>query len=121
MCKEIGVSEGVLERIGAMGFQNLRATRDSADFEQKICEYADLRVGPFGVLSLADRIADIHKRYHGRGQESVTNDAQEFKELSHAAEEVERQIFEMTSLKPEAISDDSIALIMAELPLMEIA
>ncbi len=118
--KELGLSESVSHYIESIGFQNLESTRDSDSYELKICEYADLRVGPFGVLSLRDRIEDMRMRYQGRHHADMPEDAQKFEELTQAAFAVEKQIFDKTSLKPSDINDASVALIMEALRGMEI-
>ena len=76
----------------------------SNNWELKIVNYSDFRVGPFGVLSLRDRMEEIRVRYTGR-------DFPFMKDLDrHIAEglEIEKQIFEHTDISPEDITDESI-------------
>ena len=112
---ELGLSEDVLRLMDDISFSKLGATRDEGSFEQKISEYADLRVGPYGVLSLDDRIADIKSRYAGRPGSETPEDEARFNELMQAAHDIERQLFERTSLKPVEINDESVALLIKEL------
>jgi hypothetical protein len=98
-----------------ISFSKLDTTRDSGTFEQKISEYADLRVGPHGVLSLNDRIADIKIRYAATPGVETPDDGVRFDELVRAAQTIEQQIFEKSNIRPENIHDESIAPIVAEL------
>lgn len=41
----------------------LAATVESHDWLQKICDYTDFRVGPYGLVSLTERFADLKRRY----------------------------------------------------------
>jgi|SRR5665213_138810 len=113
--EELGLSEVVRRYIAGIGFSNVKTTRDSGSYEEKICEYADLRVGPFGVLTLEGRITDIQTRYAGRRHAAVPDDENEFNELKQAAFEMEGQIFAKTSIKPEDINDASVAPLIEEL------
>ena len=61
--KEIGVSAEVESYLDRIGFSNLDKALDNPSLGQKICSYADMRVGPHGVISIEQRVADGIKRY----------------------------------------------------------
>jgi hypothetical protein len=112
--RELGLPDTVYSYIDGIGFSTMHITRDSRSFEQKICEYADLRVGPHGVLSLEERIEEGRRRYAGRTSEMPAHEDR-FASLKDAAMEIERQIFSHTALEPSSITDLSIATIVSEL------
>ena len=115
IARELGLSEQIVHLMDDISFSKLDTTRDSGTFEQKISEYADLRVGPHGVLSLNDRIADIKIRYAATPGVETPDDGVRFDELVRAAQTIEQQIFEKSNIRPENIHDESIAPIVAEL------
>jgi len=79
-----------------------------------IAKYADVRVGPKGVMSLHVRLEDFRTRYVGRiSDEYVDNTILVF-------EEAEKDIFEYVSMKPEDITDALIAPIIEELKKIEL-
>ncbi len=115
IAKELSLPDSVRKLIDEISFSRLEITRDSGSPAQKITEYADLRVGPHGVLSLADRIADIRVRYAGKPGSETPDDADRFNMLAQAAHGIEQQLFEFTGIKPEDINDESVAPIIEEL------
>ena len=121
IAEELGLPEEVCHYIAGIGFSNLKTTSAGVSFEEKICEYADLRVGPYGVLSLIDRIADIHRRYAGRNRSVVPEDEGQFEELRQAALDMQGQIFAETSIRPEDITDASITPLIEELRNYQVA
>jgi len=120
IAREIGLSGAVVEIIDAIGFSNVEPALAGNSFENKICVYADSRVGPHGVLTLMERFADGRKRYLARG---VTNDhgkeitvqRDTFEALTESAQKMEKQIFASAKIKPEDINDTSVALLVEEL------
>lgn len=102
---EIGVGERILDIINAMTFHGASDTANKADFGKKICQYADDRVGPWGVVSLEDRFKDLQKRYAHHGE-----DTPERHNFEKALREIEKQIFARCKLQPEDITDESIKL-----------
>lgn len=112
--RELELPDSVYAYIDGIGFSALHITRRSSSYEQKICEYADLRVGPHGALSLDERIEEGRIRYAGRTSEMPTHE-ERFAELKDAAKEIERQIFSRTDIKPADIRNGTIASIVEEL------
>jgi hypothetical protein len=118
--KDIGLSDTVLTLISNVGYMNLERTRDSDSFEQKIVEYADLRVAPYGILPLRERIAEAGTRYIGRHPDMPT-DMQRVRELNAAADELERQIFARCAIAATDISDTTTASLIETLRDYEVA
>jgi hypothetical protein len=103
---ELGVSQEILELIDSFGYTKVCSNTEVSEFEKKICCYADMRVGPYGVVSIEERNADGKKRY-----------ANDFKKLADdkriafdtCLSNLEKQIFEQATIKPEEITDESIS------------
>jgi hypothetical protein len=66
---ELNVGDRVIQLIENMGSSNLVNTVALSDYELKVVTYSDLRVGPFGCLTVKERFADIINRYKDRGHE----------------------------------------------------
>lgn len=114
IAKEICLAPSVIALIEQIGFRKLEATARAHSFELKVVEYADLRVGPHGVLSLRARIEEARIRYVGRHRD-MPEDRAHFDRLARAAEEIERQIFMASALTPEDITEQSIQGAIVEL------
>lgn len=102
--REIGLPENVLTLINGVGFGNLETTRDGTSLEQKIVEYADLRVSPYGITSLIERAAEAKARYAKRRQ-ALGRTEEKYQRLLEAAIEIERQIFERCTISPTDITE----------------
>ena len=119
IAKEIGVSALTYEYIEAVGFRNIRRNQEDPSFEKRICGYADMRVGPRGVLSLEGRFAEGKARYANRYPSE--RDAEEFKIKSEGWKAIERQIFKNTSITADAVNDITIEKYFSTLKNFEVA
>jgi hypothetical protein len=103
IAKEIGVSARTGEYIDVVGFSNAAMTAQSGSLEKMICCYADQRVAPHGVVSLAERFEDGARRYAGRAHRITDT---EYAAVQMAAlKETEKQIFAHTTIAPDAITE----------------
>jgi hypothetical protein len=50
MLDELGVSSRVKELVDSVSFNKAKKNLDSPDYARKLCAYADMRVGPHGVV-----------------------------------------------------------------------
>lgn len=100
---EITDLKQIAEYADQVGFSKLQETQKDKSLAKKICAYADMRVGPYGVISIEERLIDGRKRYEGRSDKAVGSD--KFEELANALREVEKQIFFASVIQPEDISD----------------
>jgi len=86
IARELKLPQAILEILGATGFSRIAEVAASSSMETKIVQYADMRVGPFGILPFKERLADLSRRYAAKKNH-----------LSEAAErgcyDIERQIF----------------------------
>lgn len=110
---EIGITKEVEAIMEAIGFHNWCTTKDSGFWEHKIATYADSRVGPFGVLSLNDRLHDANKRYEDIVVDQSVHDLRDT--LYDCVRDIEKEIFSVLTLLPEDINDASVALSVEEL------
>ncbi len=104
--KEISSSENVLENSSKTGFSKALLVLESENFSWMICCYADMRVGPHGILSLRERTEDGKKRHKRNNSAGKKNS--NFEEVIIALEKIEKIIFENSDIKPEDINDESV-------------
>jgi len=62
ICQEISLSEKILYLIEKLEWNNSLDVIKQNDFESMICIYCDMRVGPFGILSIHERIQNLQTR-----------------------------------------------------------
>ena len=105
IAQELGLPDTVIHMIGNSGVSRLPEILVSDSAELKIMQYADLRVAPSGVVSLAERFEDFARRYLG----DKDND------LLQAGQELEEQIFLRSTIQPEDINDAAVAPLIGEL------
>lgn len=117
---ELGLPEKVVQLIDGVGFKKVESAKDNASYEQKIVEYSDLRVQPHGVSSLDERLEEGRTRYEGRGHFDFPDNKNRYSELVAAVHDVERQIFSVSNIKPESITETSVQSIISELKLLSI-
>lgn len=86
MLDELGVSERIKEVIQTKSFGNIRNTASSNDWLPKILQYCDLRVSPYGLMTLDERVRDIEERYEKYAGRP------DFPEMIAAAKSIEDQI-----------------------------
>ncbi len=120
IAREIPLPEPVVVLIDGIGFSSLEYIRDQAPLAQKICEYADLRVGPHGVLAMAERIEDSRTRYQHKFDSSVEEVKARFVHLLAASAEVERQLFIGIALKPADVTEEATEMFFEEFRQYEI-
>ena len=73
----------------------------SENWNLKILVYSDVRVGPFGVISMQDRFKDLLERYTAPRVEI-------FRRLFSVCLEVENQLIPNLQIKPEEINDGAV-------------
>ncbi len=112
IAKELGVDNRVLELMDAIEFVKFEENEATEDYEVKVCAYADMRVSPFKVVSIQERMEDGAKRYANH-KNKITDEMRIHKfELLNS---IENQIFSRLNIKPEDINDTSVQDIIAEL------
>ncbi len=107
MAEEIGASTRVLELLDLKTFSSITKIVANNDFENKICAYADLRVGPLGILMLKERFGELRHRLPA---DRLNDRYPNFEELVVTAQQIEAHIFEHLLISPEEINDFTIEL-----------
>lgn len=98
MGKEIGLNDAVLRIIEGMEWERAHIVLKQRDWEVALAIYADMRVGPFGILPLRQRLDDLH---HRRAQ-------RDFEKTLQGALELEMTISSLTKISLESISDSDV-------------
>jgi hypothetical protein len=105
MIRELDLPLRVLSLLDHDDWRKLDVIAASDDWEQKIGKYADYRTGPFGVITLNERLADLAKRYEGRlNPEDVLN----LKKFNVAVRDIETQVAKNLRIPVEDITDTAI-------------
>ncbi len=108
--KELGMSDRIIFLADQDQFRLTCSHLDSKDMDIKVTHYCDGRVSPFGVVSYKERMDEAAKRYGNKlGQED------ERKQQVICGIELEKQIFANCKIKPEDITDESMAPIIEKL------
>jgi hypothetical protein len=107
IAREIGLSNEIIKLMNESGFSRTESVVESSSFELKVYQYADMRVGPYGVLSLDERLNEGRRRYIMRNKEHYESDAV-YNKLLRSAHDLEQQIFVNAKMTPTDITDESI-------------
>jgi len=110
--KEMGRTDKIRLLARQNRFTLFCSHRDSGDINIKIIHYADMRVGPKGVMSYDERMEDAHIRY--KDSKSGLSEIEKQKLVS-CGKEIEKQIFVHSKIKPEDITNESIASLVESL------
>ncbi len=62
ICQEISLSPKVLTLINNLEWENIPQILRQNDFECALSIYCDMRIGPFGILSLQERLTNLQSR-----------------------------------------------------------
>lgn len=117
MAKEINIDKTIFDLINSMDATDLAETFNKT-WEEKICEYADLRVTPFGVTSLIERLEDIHQRYQEHSKDWA--DEELLIKNKQFGQKIEQQLQTHTTTDILKIPSEKIATYLVELPSYQI-
>jgi hypothetical protein len=115
MLKELEVRPEVYKLVKALGFNEFMTDikLSNPSYELWVCEYADMRVSPTGVVSLEERLADLEERY-GKKYHHPEH-VEKRKQFRDIMCQVEQVLFANATLQPSAITDGSISKAMSAL------
>ena len=108
IARELGLPLQVIDMMNESGFSHISDVVEKGSPELKVCQYADLRVSPHGIVSLDERLQDFSLRYAKKG--GVASEG-----TLHASRELEQRIFAGATIRPEDINDASVAPMIEEL------
>jgi len=118
IAKELGLSGKELALMDGKVFIRNDETVASKDYARKIGAYADQRAAPDGVSILLIRLREAQHRYRDKPGSSMNNPRTEM--LIECALQIEKQLMEHCDLKPEDITDASVAPFLERLRTFEI-
>jgi len=102
---EIGLDLHITNILHNLEFTYTQEIAESKNFERKIIKYSDMRIAPYKVDTLANRLSELKKRYvYERKMHSET----EFDKLALAWKSIEKQIFVHCKIKPEDITEEKV-------------
>jgi len=104
IAEELHASQFIVELIASVDSSFVIEIKNSDDLAKKICNYADQRVTPHGITSIRERNLEAKERYknHPRAFDDESSNLFIFN-----MEEIEKQIFSLSNIKPEDINDES--------------
>jgi hypothetical protein len=109
---ELGMPKEITALLGNAGFNSACSVLAEENWEQKVLNYADMRVGPYGVVSLEERLVDLKNRY---GKKIVSETETEADKQSGCLRELEKQLFLQITGRPEEITQETIDPYIQEL------
>ncbi len=68
ICQEIGYSADAIRLVDNLEWENVPKFLEGNDLESLIPIYCDMRISPYGIKSLSDRIDDLKTRYYGTSE-----------------------------------------------------
>jgi len=102
-----GLSEYELRILDGKRSRKNEETLKSDSYEIKICAYCDQRVAPDGVVGIKERLEDAKIRYKNKPLSVWSND-EKANRLIECSLQIEKQIMQFCTIKPEEINDNSI-------------
>lgn len=105
IAKELNVSSHILELIDSIDSSVAEKIAIENDFDKKICAYVDNRVSPEGVVSAEKHGLDAKERYKNHPHAFTEEDRLFFMQILYS---IENQIFSVSNITPEDITDESI-------------
>lgn len=119
IAKQEGLTESELVILDGKRSRKNEETVKSNSYERKICAYCDQRVAPNGVVGIVERLEDAKKRYSDKPL-SAWSQKEKANHLIACALEMEKQIMQFCTIKPEDITDETIAEDLEKLKKFEI-
>ncbi len=112
IAQEINLPAKAFEYLQRIGFSQVSLNENDPNPGFKICSYSDMRVGPYGILGMEERIAEGRKRYEAR-KHAISEDT--FIPRAQSLRNIEKSIFAEATIKREEINDQKIKEIIESL------
>lgn len=120
--REIGLPQTVLDMIDNMRFLRSEWVLDKGTIEMKIAKYSDLRVSPFGIVSMRERFDEAARRYRHRGFGTEDKESAEMRgRMDAVCWKLEALLMEKARMRSDDITDHAAAPIIEELKKYEIS
>ena len=112
IASELGSDDITLHLLDSIGFSKIPSVRKKGSMDDKVVLYSDMRVGPFGIISIDERIDEGVRRRGQANNKTYDFDVKEWRIFLH---EVEADIFSTTDITPGYITDERVFPIIEEL------
>lgn len=116
ICQELGLGEPVLELVRNMRFSRTRWILEEGSLAQKLCKYGDMRVSPWGIVPMLERLAEARERYAGHPMDK--GDVYTVEDLERSAQycvEIEADLMARCDFRPEDVTEAALAPMIEEL------
>jgi len=97
----------------AIGTENTAKVHAGYSLSAKIATYSDMRVGPFGIVSIKERMDDLRVRYISRNKAGFS--AEDINERERMLMDIEKDIFSNTTIAANDVTDDSTKVLQENL------
>ena len=104
--KELDIDSKVIDLVNSIGFRHIPHIIEDQDIPRMITEYGDLRVDPFGVVTLDKRLDDLARRYNHHYSTPV--DIARREKHFNLAREIEHILIENSDADPSQITDSQV-------------
>ena len=98
ICHEINLPDKVIQLVENLEWNNAMKAVEQKDFESAICIYSDMRIGPFGILLLQDRLINLRTR----------DKSYDFISTSEAAKQLEKILQNNISIRVNFINNSDL-------------
>lgn len=95
----------IVNLIRSIGFGEIPEVVKRGSVEEKICCYSDQRVGPFGVITIEERLVEGKARYAHRTDRKLSIN---FDAMANDLRTLEQQVFDYCTILSTDITNDSI-------------
>lgn len=109
--REIGIGNYLFELINNIEVRKAPENVKRRSFEIKITQYADMRVAPYGVVSIEERFKEVKSRFIKN--KGVSEEV--FNRYKDGVAKIEKQIFNHCAIKPEEITSKKVEPLLKKL------
>jgi hypothetical protein len=119
IARELEVEEKVIKIIHNFGLSKAVENAAHNDYDIKIAVYSDMRVTPFDIVSLDERLSEGRKRWKkNKGHE--IGEKKDFDQLKKGMIRIESQIFDKCKLAPSDINSEKVNAIIDNIKEFEV-
>lgn len=118
IAKELGVSQRIYDLLVSVSFSRAGGGYEGTDWENKITMYSDMRVEPYSVVTLEERLREGRKRFKINKPEHAEDAF--FEKMANYFRKIEEQIFAYSRIKPSDITEKTVQTKIEKLPDFEI-
>ncbi len=121
--REIGLPDTVIEMMDNMRFSRTEWILREATPEMRIAKYADLRVAPYGITSLEERLAEARERYRDKKFDASSEgySHEKLAAIEDMCRELGRMVLASAGMEESATTDATAAPVIEELKKLEIS